>query len=590
MSIKQVLIQKRISVCKPKEDQIFEFVIDDLKSGLMVQNPKLLLYFLKNTPIFKQYIYINNLSQESLINSFRYGKYQKVAKNTILFKQGDKTDFFYLVLSGRIGFILTTYDDNILKKNPFSREVNTIGVGTFFGEWGLIYKINRTVSAYAKEDTLLLGFDRATFKTFYQENIILAESNCKKFVLKHIKAFKNLNETSFSSYYREIKKIYCIPGKEIFIEGNKADSFYLVYKGSCVIKKGLTNLIIKDSGDFVGIESLYSKNYETSIYPYTDGTVLLRFLLNSFNDNIIDNIKVEFESYYKKQKKIVKMSSENYIKYKDKYQMNFINIIENLKRNKLENRKNISKINIDEIRIKYNDIEEKQYSSPYKITKLCNLININNNRLENKRSDSANLKVIKSKGMCEQNQFLNRIQSSDTPRKKNNQFDINNSKLKSRSNINNIFFRNNEMFYRPHSSLNKKNNDNNLNLTKKNFKYFYEEININNLTKKKILDNHFSSQNFKINKKKYKAPLSTKNRINKIKTIIDLNEKRNKKLIFEPIYVKSKNYAELNKNLEDKIKKLKNKYYQSEKRLKVINVLQAIFGTVTASLLSVIKL
>ena len=195
MSIKSVLRKKLISVVKPKEDQILDLVRDELDNEIKaVENPKLLFYFLSNTPIFKQYIYIHNFTQENLINSFRFGKYIKLKKDTILFRQGDKTDYFYLILSGCIGFILTTYDDIILKINPYSREVNSIRVGSYFGEWGFIYKINRTVSAYAKEDTLLLGFDKFAFKTFYQDNIILSENYSKKFVLKHIKTLKKYSK------------------------------------------------------------------------------------------------------------------------------------------------------------------------------------------------------------------------------------------------------------------------------------------------------------------------------------------------------------------------------------------------------------
>ena len=57
--------------------------------------------------------------------------------------------------------------------------------------------------------------------------------------------------------------------------------------------------------------------------------------------------------------------------------------------------------------------------------------------------------------------------------------------------------------------------------------------------------------------------------MNKTKSINSL-ENKTKKLRFEPIYVKSKNYAELNNNLGGKIKSLKNKFCQSEKRLKII--------------------
>ena len=436
-SIRQALRKKRISVIKPKEDQILDFLKEDLdEDRKTVQSPKLLLYFLKTTPVFKQYIYINRFSNESLINSFRVGKYVRLKKGTILFKQGDKTDLFYLVLSGCIGFILTTYDDNILKKNPFSREVNSIKVGAYFGEWGLIYRINRTVSAYAKENSLLLGFDKKTFKAYYQNNIIFSENNSKKFVLKHIKTFKEINEVSFNQYYREIKKIYCIPGQEIFHEGDKADSFYLVYMGSCSVKKGVTNIIIKDSGDFIGIESLYTDEYETTIYPYTEGTVLFKFLLNSISQTIITNLKNEFSDYYRTQRKILKMSIENYHKYKDKFQMNFLNLIENIRQNKIKNNINGNNVNVSELNIDQYAKSKDKFSTPCKISKVFNL-NRFNNKIINMNNDnrilSAKNDIGKTKNLNEEYSNIKNYKSQNESPK--NIINYNSDKSKSNSYI-----------------------------------------------------------------------------------------------------------------------------------------------------------
>ena len=569
-SIKIALKKKRISVIKPREDQILDFLKDDLDEGQKtVQNPKLLLYFLKSTPVFKQYIYINHFTNESLINSFRLGKFVRLQKGTILFKQGDKTDLFYLVLSGCIGFILTTYEDNILKKNPFSREVNSIKVGTYFGEWGLIYRINRTVSAFAKENSLLLGFDKKTFKTFYQNNIIFSENNSKKFVLKHIKTFKEINEVSFNQYYREIKKIYCIPGQEIFHEGDKADSFYLVYMGSCSVKKGVTNIIIKDSGDFIGIESLYSDEYETTIYPYNEGTVLFKFLLNSISQTIITNLKNEFSDYYKKQRKILKMSIENYHKYKDKYQLSFINLIENIKKNKIINNINGNKVKVSELNIDQDIKSKDKISTPCKISKIFNLdrfnnnaMNINNdNRILSARNDLGktknlnevfpNIKNYNSQNESPKNLInynsdksssyikLKKDKSQNSNNKKNNDIrdDI-------KLNINNSNIRKIRSF----SSLFKLKN-NNLDKTKDKFSFllyndklsfFFNENRTDNLISFRKFDNNYNSNNsnnafpknniikLKSNKNvinNYLLPLSSRNSLRRNSSVNKGNDK-----------------------------------------------------------------
>jgi CRP-like cAMP-binding protein len=587
ISIKQALRRKRISIVKTKEDQLMDFVNEEIDEGLKnVRDAKLLLHLLLKTQVFKQYTYLTHFSKEDLINSFKIGKYVKVKKNEILFRQGDKTDSFYLVLSGSIGFILTTYEDNILKTNPYSREVNSIGAGAYFGEWGLIYKINRTVTAYAKEDTVLLRFEKYVFKCFYHDNIIISDNNNKKFVLKHIKTFKELNETSFNSYYREIKKIFCTPGLEIFHKGAPADSFYLVYRGSCVVKNGLTNLIIKDSGDFIGIESLFTDKYETTIYPYTDGTVLYKILLNSLGKNIMKSLKEEFEDYYKKQKKIIKVSIENYKNYKDKYQMNFINLIENMKRNKMENSKRANNVNMEEIRDNNDSKKNSHNSAPYKVRKFFNLSNYNNyNNNKINSLDSTTSPPVKSKNLYEEikiNYFKSPIETS---RKRIN-LDTNNSnsgltlekKSQQRNNncsANKIIHdtKNNENNnIRPYSSLKKTiySTHKGFLYPKKKLNFFNHDTNNNIIFLKQMKkDNHFSSQNFKLKKEKKKIRLPLTGKLIRNKSINNTSKEKN---YFQPILINNLN----NKNNCDfhggkfgnSAKRLKNKFCQSEKRLK----------------------
>ena len=599
-SIRQALRKKRISVVKPKEDQILDFLKEDLdEDRKTVQSPKLLLYFLKTTPVFKQYIYINRFTNESLINSFRVGRYVRLKKGTILFKQGDKTDLFYLVLSGCIGFILTTYEDNILKKNPFSREVNSIKVGTYFGEWGLIYRINRTVSAFAKENSLLLGFDKKTFKAYYQNNIIFSENNSKKFVLKHIKTFKEINEVSFNQYYREIKKIYCIPGQEIFHEGDKADSFYLVYMGSCSVKKGVSNIIIKDVGDFVGIESLYNDEYETTIYPYNEGTVLFKFLLNSISQTIIANLKNEFYEYYRTQRKILKVSIENYYKYKDKYQMSFLNLIENIRQNKIKNNINGNNVNVSELNIAQDAKNKDRISTPCKISKVFNLdklsnkiININNdNRILSTKNDIGKTKNLNEefpsvKNYKSQNESPKHIinynsdkSNSNIKSKKDNSQSSNHKKKKDiKNNIKLKVNNSNNRKIRPYSSLykfNKKNLDKDkysFLLNNDKFSLFFNENRTDNINSLKKIDNNYNSNNsnkvfpkknlikLKSNKNvinNYLFSLSSKHSLKRTNSLNKANEKINK---YFPLKDKS-SFEQSKKSLS----KDKNKHHIFEK-------------------------
>ena len=368
-TIKQIFKKQRVNLYLLKEEKLLNSLKDDIKSNLVrVKNPNSLYDYLFNIPNFKQYVKLYNFDSKTITDSFKLAKYVKLKKNFRLFNQGDKTDFFYLVIYGSIGFLLNSV--SLKTKQPI--EVNAIKAGTYFGEWGFIFKITRTVSAYAKEDTLLLKFDKNCFKVFYQKNIVKAENNGKKFVMNHIITMKKLGFSAFNQYYREIKKIYYSQGTQICQAGENANCFYLIYNGFCLVKNGDNNLIIKDVGDFIGIESLFQDKYETTIYTHSEDCLLFKFMINTFPKLILDNLRNEFFNYYENQKRIFKLWEENYEKYQNKYKIDFNNLIQNIKRNKIRNKKILSDMNLSELATNTykHKIKKIRYSSPRKI-KIC---------------------------------------------------------------------------------------------------------------------------------------------------------------------------------------------------------------------------
>ena len=194
-SMKYMFKKKRVNLYFSNEEKLFNSLKADVESNLVtVKNPNSLYNYLINIPNFKQYIKLYNFDSKTIIDSFKLGNYVKLKKNFRLFNQGDKTDYFYLVIYGCIGFFLNFKSI----KSSAPKEVNTIKDGTYFDEWEYMNNKNRTVSAYAKEDTLLLKFDKNCFKVFYQENILNTENKCKKFVINHIMTMKKLSSLAFN--------------------------------------------------------------------------------------------------------------------------------------------------------------------------------------------------------------------------------------------------------------------------------------------------------------------------------------------------------------------------------------------------------
>jgi len=314
---------------------------------------------------------------------------------------------------------------------------------------------------------------------------------------------------------------------------------------------------------------LYNDEYETTIYPYNEGTVLFKFLLNSISQTIITNLKNEFNDYYKKQRKILKMSIENYHKYKDKYQLSFINLIENIKKNKIINNINGNKVKVSELNIDQDIKSKDKISTPCKISKIFNLdrfnnnaMNINNdNRILSARNDLGKTKNLNEvfpniKNYNSQNESPKNLinynsdkSSSYIKLKKDKSQNSNNKKNKDirddiKLNINNSNIRKVRSF----SSLFKLKN-NNLDKTKDKFSFllyndklsfFFNENRTDNLISFRKFDNNYNSNNsnnafpknniikLKSNKNEinnYLLPLSSRNSLRRSSSVNKGNDK-----------------------------------------------------------------
>lgn len=87
----------------------------------------------------------------------------RVAKGTMLFRQGDPADAMYVVAAGRVRLTLGSGAE--------VQEIGVVGPGAFFGEISLITGGERTASAEVIEDSRLLVIDRDAFHMLLQDDI-----------------------------------------------------------------------------------------------------------------------------------------------------------------------------------------------------------------------------------------------------------------------------------------------------------------------------------------------------------------------------------------------------------------------------------
>ena len=95
-----------------------------------------------------------------------FEKYERrtVKAGTVLFQEGDPGDVMYILLSGCI-----TITKRVMEN--VDKTLNILEAGEYFGEMSLFLKENRTATATASEDSVLVELTLEKFKLLIQEHL-----------------------------------------------------------------------------------------------------------------------------------------------------------------------------------------------------------------------------------------------------------------------------------------------------------------------------------------------------------------------------------------------------------------------------------
>ncbi|WP_017303047.1 mechanosensitive ion channel domain-containing protein [Spirulina subsalsa] len=115
--------------------------------------------------LLKQVVYFENLTDIELRQFIEIGYRKRLYPEQVLFKEGDRGDAFYIVLSGSV--------DVVVQK--INKHLATLGEGRFFGELSLLLGIPRTATVIAKTETILFTINDKGFKKLLKDHPEMAE-------------------------------------------------------------------------------------------------------------------------------------------------------------------------------------------------------------------------------------------------------------------------------------------------------------------------------------------------------------------------------------------------------------------------------
>ena len=222
------------------------------------------------------------------------------------------------------------------KQREQSIIINHYEEGNFFGEWELMYKKSRQNNAYAVEDTDLLVLDFVDFKEHFKNEMLLADFE-RKFFIKKIMPILNIN------YLPIMVPIFYSKGDVVYTEYDIANYFYIIYKGSGILKQlkcaknkkdimlnlnKLETLMIVDKGCIVGLECCKSNHtmegnidnvyYDNTFIINEENTLLFKINLEEFKINKEEIIKLKYwlKDLYQRQSRLIRNYKEKLFKPK----------------------------------------------------------------------------------------------------------------------------------------------------------------------------------------------------------------------------------------------------------------------------------
>lgn len=142
-----------------------------------------------------RYLKFNCINDRTFMKAISYMKYEYYEANTYIFRQGEMSDKFYGIISGQVSIrAKKTFKKNKIVSNSVEQEKTVFGPGMCLGEWGIIYSIPRTASAFTYTLTEVFSLDKDAFDKTLSKEIVRSDQEKKLFVANRFPHLAKVNK------------------------------------------------------------------------------------------------------------------------------------------------------------------------------------------------------------------------------------------------------------------------------------------------------------------------------------------------------------------------------------------------------------
>ena len=298
-----------VDIIKSPEENLLNIIsynvhINNLKH---INDTKLIYDLLIKIEKFRQFILLNNLEENLILDMLKVGILNSYKKDEIIYKAENFPNFFFLVLVGNVNF---------------SNDSKTImEPGSFFGN-EIFQKTSYKKTALSSSDkTILLLIPKDFIVSNISEKIKVTNEKIKKVLKKSFTILSTIGTSSYNKFFEKLIKIFPKVDDIIISTKDVADAIFLIYNGVCTLTSNENDeLMTLEKGDIIGTESLrnldekenlMNNRYLYNIINKSNNTIIFKFHINDFDNKIINGLKLQLSSYFSKRESIIKRTEKS---------------------------------------------------------------------------------------------------------------------------------------------------------------------------------------------------------------------------------------------------------------------------------------
>ena len=224
-----IVLLKTLNGINPLNVSGSHYLSEDTKAEVF-QIIKKILITLKNINIFLFYFKHYKMDDKIILKIIPNLKYNYYKKDELLFKEGDLSNKFYFLIKGKISFrkktLLLTHPE------PQMIEKFTLGEGSHFGEWDIIYERKKKTSAVCVEDCHIMSIDRETFKEYFEGKLTKVEAEVKNMLKNFLMKYMTLPAIKIERFIQtNIETLFFKRNEVIYREGDNNTFLFMINNG-----------------------------------------------------------------------------------------------------------------------------------------------------------------------------------------------------------------------------------------------------------------------------------------------------------------------------------------------------------------------